>query len=519
MKRQFVLCMTCVIFLFSISYAQMTVTDSDTNVLMQVNDEGTTGSITLPTGSAPSTTTDKLYNISGALYWGGSMLTTAGSAVSEIDDLTDGKTGGSSVFLGSNAGFNDDDSNNFNVGVGDSALFSNTSGYNLTAVGYQALASNTDRWNNSAFGFQALKANSTGYQNTAIGHQVLAANVGGTQNTATGHLALSSNTSGNNNTAYGHSALSSSTAVSNSTAIGSGALAANTSGLSNTAIGSGALTTNTSGSYNTATGFQALLVNLGGSNNTAFGNGALKANTSGTGNTAVGHEALNSNSTLDINTAIGYLALTNNTGAQNVGCGASTLTSNMTGSNNTACGTNSLSTNVTGDGNTAVGYNADVSTSNLTNATAIGANTNANASHQIRLGNGSITTFYCMGAYAGTVGIVNRDVYVDNAGKIGYVSSSVRYKENITNMSNVDWLYDLRPVSFTYKTDENHTVAYGLIAEEVQIIKPEFVSYNSEGKPETVSYSSLISPLLKAVQDQQKQIEALKVEIKRLKDS
>ncbi|MBN1781675.1 hypothetical protein JW948_11150 [bacterium] len=52
----------------------MIVEDTDANVLMQVNDEGAAGSITLPQGTAPPVTTDKLYNSGGTLYWSGSAL-------------------------------------------------------------------------------------------------------------------------------------------------------------------------------------------------------------------------------------------------------------------------------------------------------------------------------------------------------------------------------------------------------------------------------------------------------------
>ena len=47
------------------AYSQkMTVKDSDTNVLMEVNDEGTIGSITLPDTNAVLTSeTNKLYNL------------------------------------------------------------------------------------------------------------------------------------------------------------------------------------------------------------------------------------------------------------------------------------------------------------------------------------------------------------------------------------------------------------------------------------------------------------------------
>ena len=239
------------------------------------------------------------------------------------------------------------------------------------------------------------------------------------------------------------------------------------------------------GQYNTGVGTRALWSITSGWANTACGGGTLYELTSGDYNTACGFSSLYQTSTGEENTAVGYYA---------------------------------LYTNTTGYGNTAIGKNADISTNNLHNATAIGYYAEATASNQVRLGNDNIDTFYCMGAYEGVVGGTHLDLYVDNTGKIGHLSSSVRYKENISDMSNVDWLFDLRPVNFTYKADENHKVSYGLIAEEVEEINPEFVSYDSEGRPETVTYSELISPLLKAVQEQQKQIEVLQAEIERLKE-
>ena len=65
---------------------KMTVKDSDANILMEVNDEGTVGSITVPLGSAPVITTNKLYNVSGSLFWSGSALGTAGSAGGWTDE-------------------------------------------------------------------------------------------------------------------------------------------------------------------------------------------------------------------------------------------------------------------------------------------------------------------------------------------------------------------------------------------------------------------------------------------------
>jgi hypothetical protein len=106
--------------------------------------------------------------------------------------------------------------------------------------------------------------------------------------------------------------------------------------------------------------------------------------------------------------------------------------------------------------------------------------------------------------YSDIVGTTNRDLYIDNTGKIGYISSAYRYKKQITDMENIDWIYNLRPVNYVYKSDKKRIKQYGLIAEEVEEVNPLFVSYNEEGEVETVSYSMLITPILKALQEQEK---------------
>ncbi|OUR95140.1 hypothetical protein A9Q87_00945, partial [Flavobacteriales bacterium 34_180_T64] len=70
----------------------------------------------------------------------------AANAASNIDGLIDGKSdaNGSSLFLGIDAGLNDDGTNNGNVGVGFKALYNNTIGDANTANGRQALYSNID---------------------------------------------------------------------------------------------------------------------------------------------------------------------------------------------------------------------------------------------------------------------------------------------------------------------------------------------------------------------------------------
>jgi hypothetical protein len=422
---------------------------------------------------------------------------------------------------------------NYNTALGATALEDNTTGNNNTASGYSALYSNTTGYKNTAHGSSALTSNTTGYNNIAVGMSALAYNTTGFLNTASGAYALYSNTTGYSNTAGGSNALFANTTGSNNTANGSYALSLNINGSGNSANGCNALFSNTTGSFNTANGINALYYNTTGNYNTSNGSDALYSNTNGYDNTANGVQALFSNTTGSSNTASGVSALySNTTGSFNMAIGLSALYGNTTGNYNTAIGVFALNDLTTGNYNTAVGYNAGPGTeTGIENTIAIGKNALVTASNQVRLGNDNITTFYCMGAYAGEVGTTNKDLFVDNTGKIGFITSSARFKEDITDMESVDWLYSLRPVNFTYKTDLDKKIQYGLIAEEVEQVKPEFVSYDREGRPETVSYSFLISPLLKAAQEQkamiqelqrinetqQKAIEALQAEVDRLK--
>ena len=71
---------------------------------------------------------------------------------------------------------------------------------------------------------------------------------------------------------------------------------------------------------------------------------------------------------------------------------------------------------------------------------------------------------------------------------------------------------NLRPVTFTYKTDESKTRQYGLIAEEVADVMPELVYYK-DGQPETVYYQHLAPILLNEYQKQQRKLEGHDVKL------
>ena len=317
-------------------------------------------------------------------------------------------------------------------------------------------------------------------------------------NTAEGENALLSLTTGAYNTAVGFFSLLSNQEGQFNTGVGAGTLLANT-GQQNTATGAGALLANTTGVKNTANGTFALFGNIDGNSNTASGVGALFNNTSGFSNTAVGYNALLSNTTAGDNTAIGTTALFSNaTGEFNTAVGSQALRDNMDGDSNTAIG-DSAGFNITGSGNVCIGagVNGFAGENNIT---------------RIRNVYDSVAT--------------ERAVYVTSDNRIGTLSSSRRYKEQIKPMENAsETIHALRPVTFRYKKeiDARHSLCFGLIAEEVAKVNPDLVTSDREGKPATVRYEAINAMLLneflkehRRVQEQGNTITELKNEIANL---
>jgi hypothetical protein len=368
------------------------------------------------------------------------------------------KDAGDSIFVGYQAGLNDDASANQNVGVGYQALRANTTGSNNTASGYQSLRLNTTGGTNTAAGRDSLYSNTTGSSNTALGYAALLVNTTGSYNSAFGTTALRSNTTGSssvavgrealynntasNQTAVGYQALYSNTTGASNSAVGYQALRSNTTGASNTAIGLNALYSNTTASSNTATGLEALRQNTTGANNTATGRSALYYNTTGSQSVAVGMGALQTNTTGANNSAHGYRALySNTTGSYNSATGTNALWFNTTGANNTATGLNALYSNTTGASNTAIGrdagrFIADGTTANTvtSNSVFLGYNTKALADSQTNqivigdsavglgsntaiLGNSSITKTQLQGNVG--IGTASPDALLEISGNAG----------------------------------------------------------------------------------------------------
>ncbi|MGB9475372.1 MAG: tail fiber domain-containing protein [Candidatus Udaeobacter sp.] len=329
-----------------------------------------------------------------------------------------------------------------------------------------------------------------GYQNynTAEGTDALFSLGGGGGNTAIGYQALYSDTSGSANTATGMQALNSNTTGLYNTATGWDALRFSSTGWDNTATGTSAMFHNTTGDGNTATGMQALFYNTTGYYNTATGVNALVSNTTGYYNTATGGLSLYFNSTARYNTASGYQALfSNHNGDNNTADGLNALFSNVSGSNNTATGFDALFNNSTGNGNIALGAFAGVNLTTGSNNIDIGSAGVAGESNTTRIRN----------IYSSVAN--GRAVYVNSDDKIGTLSSSRRYKEQIKPMDKAsEAILWLKPVSFRYKKeiDPMRCLGFGLIAEEVAQVNADLVTCDADGKPETVRYEAVNAMLL-----------------------
>jgi len=449
-----------------------------------------------------------------------------------------------------------------NTATGPMALAYNTQGGN-TAKGNGALGNNMQGSNNTALGTSAMglypAKDYQNYENTAAGAAALADDDAGRGNTAGGYSALSANTSGGANTAIGSQAGSGIGSSGGNTALGAHTLTGATTGSSltatgrsageldysdpeggNTCTGSYALYQNAgTGTLCTATGAYALYFNNGksntatgyyamhgtgqdGSDNTAFGASTLnQLVATSDGNTAYGNQALYFCGSCSYNTAAGYGAL------------YQLSVTNY----NTAIGYAAGIGYNPGFYNTILGANCDIANSGLTNCVAIGQQVTCTDNNQVRIGNLATNSI---------------------GGQVGWSTlSDGRFKKNIReNVKGLDFIVRLKPVTYRLDMDmikgrlyrkkayplsaamtvevpaamkvevpaaitadinaNGQTTYSGFVAQDVEQAAAEAgFAFSGVDKPSTADglyglrYEDFVVPLVKAVQEQQQQIEAL----------
>jgi len=92
--------------------------------------------------------------------------------------------------------------------------------------------------------------------------------------------------------------------------------------------------------------------------------------------------------------------------------------------------------------------------------------------------------------------------------------SDARYKNILGKAKGLEIVNKLNPVNFEWK--DGGEIQDGLIAQEVEKLIPHAVVVNDDGYY-SMDYSKLVTPLIKAIQEQQEQIDALQSEIQQLK--
>jgi hypothetical protein len=147
---------------------------------------------------------------------------------------------GNSVFIGKDAGLNDDLSENGNTYIGDGSGRDNILGEWNTAVGKGAMGIG-DKYTSS----------------TAIGHGALYRSTESTGNIAIGYASMMNVTTGGFNSAIGFMAMYGNETGTSNCAMGRRAMEYNTTGSSNVAIGNLSMQNNLVGNYNTVIGMQA----------------------------------------------------------------------------------------------------------------------------------------------------------------------------------------------------------------------------------------------------------------------
>jgi hypothetical protein len=409
-----------------------------------------------------------------------------------------------------------------NTVAGDRAMSNASGASSNTAIGSNALNSFTG-FNGVAIGYDASNVSQKGNYNAVIGYNAFLNNSGNKDEiVAIGGNALSGNGSGARVVGTGSRILATGSAddvvVSGygaggevgmeSIAIGAEAMVANSVFADqNIALGRQALYNTTQGIENTALGALSGYYNTTGNNNTGLGFRTNYSNQVASGNTAAGVDALFA-ATLGANTAIGGLALSKTTASMY----------------NTVIGYNSGSAYDMGYNNTLIGANCDISTPGLYNVIAIGQDVTCTASSQARIGNAATGS---IGGYADWTSF-----------------SDGRYKKEVSEtIGGLDFVMKLRPV--TYHLDvasinshlnrglarqvnasmakplqEKATTRFtGFVAQEVEAVGSQSgYSFTGLEKPSNqnsvygLRYDEFMAPLIKAIQEQQQQLQVLKKE-------
>jgi len=226
--------------------------------------------------------------------------------------------------------------------------------------------------------------------------------------------------------------------------------------------------------------------------------------------------------------------VTNTTGSGNTAIGSQALQANTSGNSNTAIGRLALASTTSGDHNIALGQNAGQNITTGGENIDIGNTGFTGDNDKIRIGDIQSDAFIAglahispsatsIAGIRGTV-VTGAGVLVSASGQLGVMGSSQRFKDDIKPMDKAsEAILALKPVTFHYKKtiDPQRSPQFGLVAEDVAKVNPDLVARDDQGKVYTVRYDAVNAMLLneflkehRTVQEQQKEIDALRSELK-----
>ncbi len=326
-------------------FAQATTTDLQVTGMFKdsVNASGTLGMVLQSTGTSTRWVATSSLGISAA-------------ETLSVNDLTDGRTGGTGLFfLGTDA----TTTNNYSFAIGADALDSVVGGSVNFAIGTNALTAVTSGDNNMAIGTGAGQGIEGGNFNLAIGQDTLSVPTNGIENTAVGYLTLE-NSIGDGNTAIGAYALNALGDGDANIAIGMNAgdgLGTNTYN-ANIFIGNrAAFNAGNNLSNNILIGYE-VADNLDSNNNIIIGHDIQAASTTRNGQLNIGN--------LLFGTGIDGINTTLSSG--NIGIGSTTPSSKLT-----VVGGGYFGGNITATGTLNVAGHSTLASASTTNITSSGS--------------------------------------------------------------------------------------------------------------------------------------------------
>lgn len=109
--------------------------------------------------------------------------------------------------------------------------------------------------------------------------------------------------------------------------------------------------------------------------------------------------------------------------------------------------------------------------------------------------------------------IVKKDLYVD--GSI-YNPSDAKLKDNIQDISSeqIDNLFNLNPISFSYIKDRCKLKHFGFLAQDVEKLFPELVKENDKNY-KSINYHELLPIMLAKMKKMQSEIDELKQQLQK----